>query len=111
MSRRTRFIPPARRLIPKTPDLTQVATEEARRDTCALMIGMMFYKTVGSMELMQETLNSYGDDPERLQGVIGVLLNYTYQFATMSETQPHRWKELTDHLASTLNIETPEDRP
>lgn len=90
-------------------DLAERSSDQARRDMTALMIGRMFKDVVGSNELMVETMLTLKDDPERMEGCIGSFLNILHAVVTGNGQAPHKWKELVDYLANTLNIETPGD--
>ena len=85
-------------------DLGDSSSLKARQDTTALMIGMLFKQGTGSNELMMETMHAVGDDVERLQGMVGTLLNFLYAYVTISGTDPTRWQTLVDHLCETLDV-------
>ena len=95
--------------MPKMMDLSGISSEKARKDTPALLIGRLFYETTKSHELMIESMIHLRADPERMEGVIGTLLSLLYSSITGNGSQPHRWKELTDYLCETLNIDHPGD--
>ncbi len=91
----------------KPKELSEVSTEKARRDTTALLIGKLFHAGTGSHELMMETMMTLREDPERMEGVIGTLINLLYSYVTVSGQQEIRWKQLVDHLCDTLQVEVP----
>lgn len=90
-------------------DLQELSSEPARRDMTALMIGRMFKQTTGSDELLMETAMAIGDDADRWQAVSGTLLNIFYAYVTGNGKDEFRWKEIVDHLCSTLNVGPPEE--
>lgn len=104
-----RFPPNRRKQSTGPVDLAEISSEKSRKDTLALMIGLMFKKTVGSDELLIETSIQIGDDSERWQLMAATFMNLLYAMSTGNGAQPHKWKELVDHLCGTLNIDTPGD--
>jgi hypothetical protein len=86
---------------------TEFTNEKALRDTTGLMIGLMFKDVTGSNELLEETQLAIGNDPERLWGMLGTLLNLLHNYVGNNHG-PTGWKELVDHLCDKLDIPVPE---
>lgn len=83
--------------------------QKALSDTTGLMIGRMFKEITGSDELLIETMIAIGDDNERLQGMVGTLLNLLYQYVSNNNNNPGNFKVLVDHLCSMLDVPAPEE--
>jgi len=90
--------------MPNINDFGRVSSMQARRDTTALLIGLLFREGTKSNELMEETLYAIGDDSERLQAIIGSLIGILHSYVTVSGTQPSRLQELVDHMVETVDV-------
>ena len=88
--------------------VAEYTNQKALSDTTGLKIGKMFKEITGSNELLLETMYAIGDDNERLQGMVGTLLNLLYQYVSNNGNDTGNWKVLVDHLCSMLDIPSPE---